>query len=369
MPDRKLDSIQVLRGIAALAVVASHLVHLERKYVGDPLLLPRFFDLGVSGVDLFFVISGFVMVTVTRGQRGAADSLRFIYSRVTRIYPTYWFYFFATLCVFLVVPHAVNAAQNHQVDLWRSFFLFPSQYLPLVTVGWSLIHELWFYEVFACLLLLPEGMRLFALLIWILVVVAANLMIVTSTLAPTAQIMLHSYTLQFIIGALAALVFFGGHFRNINSIHCWFLIGLCTAILVLGYKAELLYRADLVRPVAFGLGFALLLFAFVQLERRGYEFPKLMSLIGDSSYSLYLSHVLVLSAAGWAWAALGIQDLSPVSRVLLMGGVFVAAVLLAYVAYLLIEKPTLDVFHRLRRRLFTPSKARPRSVPSPVQAR
>src|SRR5687767_4316208 len=173
MSDKKLNSIQVLRGIAAMTVVASHLVPLERKYFGEQ-LLPHFFDLGVSGVDLFFVISGFVMVTVTRGRRGGWRTLEFLYSRATRIYPTYWFYFFITLCVFLAMPHWVNASENHQADLWRSFFLFPGQHLPLVLVGWSLILELWFYVVFAGLLLLDERMRLPALAIWAVIILAAN---------------------------------------------------------------------------------------------------------------------------------------------------------------------------------------------------
>ena len=150
----KLRSIQALRGIAVLGVVAFHVALVEGKYSGGDRLLPDFLRFGETGVDLFFVISGFVMVTVAQGRFGGTRELpRFLWSRITRIYPTYWFYFFITLAVFLVKPEWVNASEENQAQLVTSFLLLPSEQLPLVMVGWSLIHELWFYLVFAGLLL------------------------------------------------------------------------------------------------------------------------------------------------------------------------------------------------------------------------
>ena len=63
----KLKNIQALQGIAVLCVLAFHLVPIEEKYnVGAP-ILPSLFNYGMFGVDLFFVLSGFVMVAITRG--------------------------------------------------------------------------------------------------------------------------------------------------------------------------------------------------------------------------------------------------------------------------------------------------------------
>src|SRR5262245_65089484 len=88
----KIEAIQALRGVAVLAVVAFHSLVFERKYSGGDLVLPGWFRFGESGVDLFFVISGFVMVTVTRGRFGKFNEVvRFLWSRATRIYPTFWF--------------------------------------------------------------------------------------------------------------------------------------------------------------------------------------------------------------------------------------------------------------------------------------
>lgn len=140
------------------------------------------------------------MVTVSQGRFGELRELpRFLWSRFTRIYPTYWFYFFITLTIFLLRPDWVNVSQGNQAQLFTSFLLLPSQQLPLVMVGWSLIHELWFYLVFAGLL--P------ALLIWSALILVVNQGVELRTLSPGMRIMLHPYTLEFTFGALAAVAY------------------------------------------------------------------------------------------------------------------------------------------------------------------
>jgi exopolysaccharide production protein ExoZ len=172
----KIQAIQALRGVAVLAVVAFHSMVVERKYSDGDSLLPDWLRFGESGVDLFFVISGFVMVTVTRGRFGRIREVtRFVWSRITRIYPTYWFYFLLTLSVLMVKPNWVNTSLGGQSNLLASFLLLPTDGLPLVMVAWSLIHELWFYLVFAVLLLFSERTLLLSLSCWAAAVVGINL--------------------------------------------------------------------------------------------------------------------------------------------------------------------------------------------------
>ena len=145
----KIQNIQALRGIAVLSVVFFHLLTIEQKYGGSKTILPDLLQFGMFGVDLFFVISGFVMVTVTRGKfQILKQASRFIYHRAARIYPTYWVYSILVLIVFLLQPSWVNNSQGNQANILASFLLFPSQTLPLVMVGWTLIHEIYFYLVF-----------------------------------------------------------------------------------------------------------------------------------------------------------------------------------------------------------------------------
>src|SRR5262245_59712149 len=200
---QKIEAIQALRGVAVLAVVAFHSLVFDRNYSGGASVLPGWFRFGQSGVDLFFVISGFVMVTVTRGRFGKLkEVVRFLWSRATRIYPTFWFYFFVTLSVLLWRPTSLY----QRADLLRSFLLLPSDGWQRVIVAWSLVHELWFYLVFALLLLFREKALLPFLCAWAAAILAVNLLADTSTFTPTARLVTHPYTCEFIIGSLAALL-------------------------------------------------------------------------------------------------------------------------------------------------------------------
>ena len=123
----KLLNIQALRGVAVISVVLFHLVTIEKKYGGPKTFLPDIFNFGMFGVDLFFVISGFVMIAVTRGKfQNTKQAIRFLYRRASRIYPTYWVYSILVLMVFWFNPTLVNSSQGNQVDILASFLLIPS---------------------------------------------------------------------------------------------------------------------------------------------------------------------------------------------------------------------------------------------------
>ena len=129
-PGRKIVNIQALRGIAVLLVVAYHLTKIEAKYGHGERLLTTLATIGMSGVDLFFVISGFVMVTVTRGWFRKDGALaHFLYHRFKRIYPIYWFYSLLILAIFLLKPDMVNSSQGGNVNIISSFLLLPQNQL------------------------------------------------------------------------------------------------------------------------------------------------------------------------------------------------------------------------------------------------
>ena len=91
MQHYKLESIQILRGVAAIFVVISHLCTQMRDNHPAPCLIGCCANLGGIGVDIFFVISGFIMVVMTIGRPdGVGASLNFLRKRVLRIYPVYW---------------------------------------------------------------------------------------------------------------------------------------------------------------------------------------------------------------------------------------------------------------------------------------
>jgi exopolysaccharide production protein ExoZ len=127
--------LQVYRGIAALLVV---LVHVTVKSSGN-LNQVTFFDLfgaGWSGVDYFFVLSGFIMLYVHRSAIGKKDQLKsFLVKRPVRIYPIYWIITLTVWCLFLVIPGFGNNQDLSLGKVIASLLLIPQKDKPILEVG------------------------------------------------------------------------------------------------------------------------------------------------------------------------------------------------------------------------------------------
>lgn len=350
----KFLSIQALRGIAALGVVAFHSLSIEQKYSNGDSLLPDFFRLGQSGVDLFFVISGFVMVTVTKERfKINGESMRFLWGRLSRIYPTYWFYFLLVGSIFFLKPGWVNASQGHQIDLISSFLLLPDNQLPLVMVAWSLIHELWFYLVFAVLLMFHERMLSMLLFLWAAIIIVVNSLFTLGDFSPGARIVFHPYSLEFIIGALVAVLIQDEKFVKSSARDSIISIVLVPAIgIPVAYVWDVLKQDGVFRMSVFGVLYGFLIFSFVTLEKtKKIKVPKPLQAIGDMSYTIYLSHILVLSAIGRLWMLISVPY-SLIDNALAFLIMFAAVVGYGWVGYRLIERPIVQISHRLRARWF-----------------
>lgn len=225
--EMKLQSIQVLRGLAALLVVfyhalGMHLQAIERMGAeGATSGLQGLFVNGYAGVDLFFVISGFIMVWVTRsGQAGAAASAEFLFARITRIYPLWWAAALVATLYYLYFYMPGPDAPEWRLALregegagylLRSFLLWPQENFPIHSLGWTLIHEMYFYVVFAVLLLLPRQVLPFALLLWGAVIIAASVFGLSRPHASgLLTLAVHPLTIEFLLGALVGLLVASG---------------------------------------------------------------------------------------------------------------------------------------------------------------
>ena len=124
-PTERLGNIQSLRGLAALMVVFSYLLVMEGKYAAHG-LLGAWAHLGLAGVDIFFAISGFIMVYVAmRMGQGPKAWAEFLFARITRIYPLYWLISFAVLMVFLLRPDLVFSSVGGQPDIIKYYTQIP----------------------------------------------------------------------------------------------------------------------------------------------------------------------------------------------------------------------------------------------------
>lgn len=339
---RKIINIQALRGIAALLVVCFHLIPLEEKYGAGESVLPGIFKHGMFGVDLFFVISGFIMTSITRGQfQSASNASEFLYHRASRIYPTYWFYSALVLIIFLIRPEWVNSAQGNQVNILSSFLLWPESTLPLINVGWTLIHEVYFYIVFSVLLVfLPEKRLGLALLLWAVAVVAADFSMATNN--PVLNLVAHPLTLEFIAGCFLAILFHkdtGWKFTVFLAISSAIVFVILTGL----NKSEI--PSDWWRVGIYGVPAAAILYCLVVAERENIVLNRYLAKLGDASYSIYLVHVLVLSAVGKALYALSTSYLIPNAVMVII--LCLCVIASGLISYRIIERPLMKASRKL----------------------
>jgi exopolysaccharide production protein ExoZ len=350
----QLRTIQLARGIAANLVVFSHLFLVETKYTAAG-VLPAFTLYGIAGVDLFFVLSGFIMVAVAGRDIGPIE---FLWRRATRIYPTYWLVSLAVLAVAIVAPTIVNSSIQVPISLWRSFLLIPDHTLPLLAIGWTLVHEMYFYLVFAIILALRIPI-LAGLIGWgvIVLVIVATFPDQTAN-SPVLRLATSPLTAEFMMGAAVGLLWRKRHMPGTIAAGG---IGLAGLVLSIGYVAPALSLAtsphlDAWRVGIFGFPSALLIYALAGIEQlyQKQRPPALLVALGDWSYATYLTHVLVISAIGRALILVAPAGGISASLVLILAGL-VAANTAGAGVHVLFERPTLSWLRQFGSRSVEPT--------------
>jgi len=318
-PPRTLHGIQYLRALAALAVVLFHAA--ERS--------GHAFAIGAAGVDVFFVISGFIMWVIA--ERRPVSPGRFLADRIRRIVPVYWLAtgVMAAGALAGLFPNLVLTAGHVAASLFFVPMRSPSsgELWPLLVQGWTLNYEMFFYAVFAACLLLPARLRLgtvaglFGLLAAAgLAVNSDNAVFVTYT---------RPIILEFVAGMAIGRLWLAGRVPGRAMA-----IGLIGASLA-GFAAIGIFRLPFDEWTCGPLAAALVC-GTAALERRASMAQlKLPALLGAASYSIYLWHTFAISVVARAGAAAGLPPL-----LVLILSTF-AGIAAGLCAYGLIERPLL----------------------------
>jgi exopolysaccharide production protein ExoZ len=166
-----IASIQMLRGLAALAIAIHHGIFDAEKLAAETgaiFVFPRLFPWR-AGVDLFFVISGFVMIYASRGLFGKSDApRRFLWRRLSRVVPLYWATTTLVVTASLMSPGAVSGGVPTPASVLASLAFVPlarpdGAPQPVYSLGWTLNYEMFFYLLFAMFLPLNRRAALIAL--------------------------------------------------------------------------------------------------------------------------------------------------------------------------------------------------------------
>lgn len=357
-----LYNLQILRALAAYLVFLTHF----GLYAGPILPRPDCLAFGAAGVDVFFVLSGFIMFVSTDGRGETVGA--FLMRRVARVVPVYWLVtlFLALLALAGLKP--IGIMELRPEYLVQSLLFLPFSrggYIePLNSVGWTLNYEMFFYAVFAGLLLLPaRGQR---------AVAAAGTLIglILLGLLPVPGLYWAYYTKPILL-EFAAGIGLGYAYLRLGTPAAGFPVrrmagaALALAVLLilggqaaaygLGVQPEL---TGFARPLVWGSAASLIVGAMLLLERGGVilRSRRLLSQ-GNASYSFYLVHNLILHATSKVVAVLPVSGLGRAGLILLLA--FVASAALGEVLFRRVEAP---MNAALRRRFDR------RPVPAPLQS-
>lgn len=332
---KTIVSIQVLRALAAIAVAIAHFEFDLTRTLGGPVGLPSM-RAGDAGVDLFFVISGFVMVYATGPYfaRAGGPSTFFVH-RLIRIVPIYWF----VTIIYIVLAAAVPVfGKSYSIEFAAaSFFFVPfarpgGVVQPLVGQGWTLNYEMFFYVIFAFAVIGTRRTAVFAASCALIVIVVAGKLVAPLPLA--FAFWSDPIIIEFVFGMLIALIYVEG-VRLPKIVSLGFIIA--GPLLILALWSYLSADPGL-RLVSWGVPAALLVAGSTlgSFSPSGWAWRGL-AMIGDASYALYLFHSFPIRAVIHLARAGGF-DLAAIAWPLLMISVS-SAVGLALAIHYAIERP------------------------------
>jgi exopolysaccharide production protein ExoZ len=314
----QIVAIQILRAIAAISVSVGH----AQAFIGIPMerqgqafgwnfLLPW-----GAGVDLFFVISGFIMVYSSERLFAAPGGAKiFAWRRLSRIVPLYW----CAMALLLVKMAVLHKPMPDATSVLTSFFFIPWDTQgngvprPIYDLGWTLNYEMFFYTVFALCIGLRRELAV------ALIALCLGAMTICGLLLPLHNPQLFFWTqpivLEFVLGmglallarrgvtlpapmryvliALGAAAFFRDFLNSGSQPHLW------------------LTPNDFLRVAGWGVPAAMIVAGCVLKKSERLVdnvFVRSGKLLGDASYALYLCHPIVMSAFAMAWFAIGLNN-------------------------------------------------------------
>lgn len=292
-----LSNIHALRALAVLLVAW---VHIAEIFPNDG-FYERFSRYGFAGVDLFFVISGFIMIYISSMDfKGPAH---FLLDRFLRISPMY--YAFTALVAFLAfsAPDIFKSTVVGPESLLKSalfipFEKSPGRVYPLYIIGWTLNYEMYFYVLFAVASFISFKFRALILVTFIFIMIFIGFILSDDFLRE--NIILYTYTRpiigDFALGVIVGVLYIKGVSFGPKAAYTTILFSLFICAF-LSWKRDLgdgIFQPPTATLIPFGISCAMLTFSALSLERCGIvSKSKLVFSIGLSSFSIYLSHYFV----------------------------------------------------------------------------
>lgn len=317
-----IHNIQSLRAFAAISVVYYHIIwhtsHSSQNYSFYPTLLSKSGELGAFGVDIFFIISGFIMMHIQ--YKSPKSTLGFIKSRIIRIVPLYWLLTLTIFSLLIITPSSFTQQSANFYYLFSSLFFIQQQLndqLPLIYVGWTLEWEMLFYILFAIALTTKR---------WVLGTIGISIVLLIIAIQEK-QLLVIEFTFGMLLGFL---------YEKTNDINKFKTMGILSIITGLFLYAFWFLNSDYFiewdRLFKWGIP-ALFLVAGALFAKQIHN--KTIELLGDASYSIYLVQVFSIPVFYKLCKTLAPSLNGDLIAVLAL----IFSILAGVFTYLMIEKP------------------------------
>jgi peptidoglycan/LPS O-acetylase OafA/YrhL len=335
-----LRSVQAWRAISVLAVVIYHLGTEARRIWAntEATFLNPLNRFGFCGVDVFFVISGFIIVYTNFNKLGQPNQLpHYLWNRLTRIFPAY---------ILISLPSFIEGMHTHQLK-WRSllgaaFLIWPYPFLGN-PVAWSLCYEVGFYLLFSIAFLLPLRFLPLILAAWSVCVFGESSYNWFHQMPDASYLVFTVLNIPILLGATAALLV-----RKGMIVFPRMCMGLAAIMFAVGVSACLVTGHDLSTDLVLRCGFIavpafLLIYGAVGDEiRHARTYPNWLLYTGDASYSIYLCHYQMIMFAEIAVLSFKSQ----IHPFLWQGVTGVLAISTGLLLYAFLEKPLMRFLHK-----------------------
>jgi exopolysaccharide production protein ExoZ len=305
--------------------------HAREQLANLKILFPA--ESGNSGVDLFFVISGFIMVVTT--SRKPVSAGVFLLRRVVRVVPLYWLLTLSVVALGVLAPQLLRSTDISALHVVQSLLFIPhfspshpGTLWPVLVPGWTLNYEMFFYALFSTSLLLNLRFRFAAL-----VALLAGLVIFGLLKSVSNVPLLATYTnpllMEFLVGAVLARLW---------AAECVVHSTWAVAFLLLFGFALLLWRDAPYAPLAQILGSGMVVAGALSPRLREWSNRPMLAL-GNASYSIYLTHLFALGLLRWVWMRMDIPQSGLANGWLFMFAALVFASLVGWVVHRWVEQP------------------------------
>ncbi|MCX6043980.1 MAG: acyltransferase [Chloroflexi bacterium] len=301
--------IQYLRGFAALYVVTYH--------VNSDFHFPILAN-GYLGVQLFFMVSGFLMTYIHGQDRGLAAAGNFVRKRLIRIYPAYMIAFVPVVLIFHFMPSKGFAWHRDPVNIVRNFFLLHNPAQSILGVSWTLVYELMFYAIFCTWIIVLRRHMVGLLSGWFVLILANTYFF---QIATGRLLFLDQINLYFIAGCFIALFYQRIPYKTNGA---FLLFSLVIFILCPFFSTATIS--------IFATCFILCLVCVLYEPARQFQF---LIELGNASYSIYLTHLTIVAIVT-----------SFIKQPWIMAPLFLICIVAGLLFYRYIERPTLQRLHK-----------------------